>query len=66
MAGVHGLCNRAPAFCQGGCAVVLSDGTVAEEGSPKDLEEKKWCVCPYGKTADRKPELETCVKKEIM
>ena len=20
--------------------------------------------CPYGKTADRKPELETCVKKE--
>ena len=44
--------------------VVLSDGTVAEEGSPKDLEEKKWCVCPYGKTADRKPELETCVKKE--
>ena len=44
--------------------VVLSDGTVAEEGSPKDLEEKEWCVYSYGKTADRKPELETCVKKE--
>ena len=40
MAGVHGLCNRVPAFCQGDCAVVLSDGTVAEEGSPKDLAEK--------------------------
>ena len=40
MAGVHGLCNPAPAFCQGDCAVVLSDGTVAEEGSPKDLAEK--------------------------
>ena len=24
--------------------VVLSDGTVAEEGSPKDLEEKKVCM----------------------
>ena len=43
--------------------VVLSDGTVAEEGSPKDLEEKNG-VYSYGKTADRKPELETCVKKE--
>ena len=26
---------------------------------------KKWCVCPYGKAADRKPELETCVKKPL-
>lgn len=43
--------------------VVLSDGTVAEEGSPR-IWKKEWCICPYGKTADRKPELETCVKKE--
>ena len=46
--------------------VVLSDGTVAEEGAPKDLAEKEWCVCPYGKTADRKPELETCVKEPLI
>ena len=44
--------------------VVLSDGTVAEEGAPKDLEERDGVYAPYGKTADRKPELETCVKKE--
>ena len=27
---------------------------------------KRMVYMPYGKTADRKPELETCVKKEEM
>ena len=38
-------------------------GTVAEEGAPKDLEEKNGVYAHMVKTADRKPELETCVKK---
>ena len=27
--------------------VVLSDGTVAEEGSPKRSGRKEWCICPW-------------------
>ncbi len=30
----------------------------------KGSRRKEWCICPYGKTADRKPELETCLKKK--
>ena len=44
--------------------VVFSDDTVAERRITKGFGRKEWCVCSYGKTADRKPELETCVKKE--
>ena len=42
--------------------VVLSDGTVAEEGSPKDLEEKNGVYAHMVKLQTESPELETCVK----
>ncbi len=42
--------------------VVLSEGTVAEEGAPERVAEAKWLICPYGEAADGEPELEAGVK----
>lgn len=41
--------------------VVFSDDTVAERRITKGFGRKEWCVCSYGKTANRK--LQNCMIK---
>ena len=45
--------------------VVLSEGTVAEEGAPETLLEQKRPLRPHGEAADREPELEIGVKNFV-